>query len=71
MVKHHCEPNARLIEEGVGVGSGRRNVVFIVALEGIKAGTEVKIDYSDDTSDVKIKPNGRRPIVIGDCNSAV
>lgn len=70
MVNHHCEPNVRIIESVVGVRSGKRHVVFIFALEPIKAGSEVNIDYGDDKAEVKIKPHGNRPIVICDFDSA-
>lgn len=70
-VYHFCGPNARQVEESAGVRGGERNLVFIVALEGIKAGTEVSIDYGDDEAEVKIKPNGHRPIMFCDCDSDV
>lgn len=59
------------MESVFGLRGGKRHVVFIAALEPIKAGYEVNIDYGDDEAEVNIKPHGERPIVICDCDSSV
>lgn len=59
------------MEIGCGKRTGKRKLVFLVALEDLPAGTEVNIDYGDDNCDVKVRPSTVRPIIICDCDSEV